>query len=238
VLGAQMLRASAYQTHGDFEESRSLLVETVEALKETAPDSSELGQAHWRLGVTLMRLKDYPESEANLRESIRIREKIRDARVSSSYSNLGSVLLAQGKVDEAIEWQGKAVQARRDSGALMSDFGTLLNNYAVSLTKGKRYEEAEAVFRESVAYDAKVRPGHPLNALNLRPFAEMLQLTGRSAEAEPLVREALQLQMKQPKADRVRTATVLAVVLDSVGKADEAAALRGEYEIPRPVKAP
>jgi len=236
TLNATVLRGSAYQAGGDLERSKTVLSGAVDALRENLPDSSELGTATWRLGVTLMRTKEYPEAEASLRESVRIREKIGDARLSGSYSNLGSVLLIQGKTDEAIEWQQKAIEARRKTGSLLSDFGTLLNNYAVSLTKAKRYEEAEAAFRESIEYDRKVRPNHPLNGLNLRPYAEMLQLVGRSSEAEPIAREALALLQTQSQPEQARAATVLATILDSLGKTDEAMQVRTAHKLQPPAK--
>ncbi len=227
---ALTLVSSVRQDLGDYKGAEKAVVDAITALRENAPGSTELGGALWRLGIVRSRMKDYPGAEAALRESVELREKLNDPNLSGTLSNLAGVIQKQGKPRESLPLQRRAVELRRQQGVVRSDFGTLLNNLANCLEECGEFEEAEQTFKESIEFDKKVRPGNPLNGLNLRPYASFLIARGRHAEAEPLAREAAELTKAQPPVVRITVLTALKMSLEGQHKDAEAADIAAQIE--------
>jgi len=229
-FNALTLMARCHQDLGQLEKAEEVATVAVNGLRVAAPDGPDLALATTRLGRCRYLRKDYAGAEDCYRESLRINIKNKDPRVVVSMSSLAGALEFQGKFDEALELQQAAIARRRAATNPGSDFGTLLSNLAALLSKMERYEEAEAMFKESIGHDAKVRPGHPLNGLNLRVYANFLVARGRAAEAVPRAREAWDLCRNQSAGERRGIGVVLLKALEESGQAADADVIRKELE--------
>jgi tetratricopeptide (TPR) repeat protein len=200
----------------------------VEGLRIAAPGSTELAGAINRMGMIAYRKKDYTGAEPLIREAIGLQRQLKDPRLVVSLSALASILKGQQRYEEAVGYLQEAIDIRRASGTLQTDFGVLLNNLADLHGQQGKDEEAERLFLESLEFDRKNRPGNRANALNIRAYCVFLVKRNRHAEAEPLAREAYELTRPQPIAQKKSLIELYAAVLEGVGKRDEANAIRTE----------
>ncbi|CAG0964384.1 eukaryotic-like serine/threonine-protein kinase [Phycisphaerales bacterium] len=237
-LNTWALLARVYQDLGQAGKAEECAAKAVDGFRAIAPGSSDLAVALHRQGLLVYRRKDFAGAERLLRECVEIREKIGDPRLSGTMSQLAGALEYQGKMAASLDMHRRAIEMRRASGNVNSDFGTMLNNYANALGHDKQDELAEKTFRESIETDERLRPGNPLNGYNLRIFANFLAERMRFSDAEPLIRKAWDLAQKQSATDQLRTGTLLATVLDGVGKTDEAALIRSKAEALAPPPPP
>jgi tetratricopeptide (TPR) repeat protein len=215
---------------GELDRAQAAAEAAVAGLRASNPGGLALADALGVRASVATRKKEYAVAESCHREALAIREEKGSVNVTTSMANLASALKYQGKFEEAAEYSWKAIERRRASGNLFTDFGVMLNNHADLLARiGGRDEEAEKLFLDSLEFDKANRPGNPANALNLRGYVAFLVTRGRAAEAEPLAREAFELTSKQPKAQRTRVVEALVSVLESIGKGEEAGALRAEF---------
>lgn len=229
TLNAVSSLATSLMDIGELGRADEAATRSIEGLRVAVPGSPELASALSARGVIASRRKDYELAEACHREALAIRKSKGSVNTTTSMANLASVLKSQGKYEEALVFSLQAIDARRAAGALMTDFGVMLNNHADMLGMAGRHEEAERYFQDSLAFDREKRPGNPANALNMRNYAAYLHKQGRDADAEPIIREAYAMTEKLTKAGRLRVADALIPILEKLGRMDEAAALREEY---------
>jgi eukaryotic-like serine/threonine-protein kinase len=229
-LNMLVLVSRCYVDLSELDKAEALAQEAVDGLATVAPDGPEMSLAQIRLGRVNYLRKNFAAAETHYREALRIQQAMNDPRVVVSLSALAGALQNQGKLEQALEISGQAIEYKRKSANLSSDFGTMLNNHAAILVKLERHEEAEKVFTQSIEHDRKVRPGHPLNGINLRVFAAYLISRHRPGDAEPLAREAWELVKAQAPQERRNCGTVLVKALGDLGRAADAAAVQAEMD--------
>lgn len=223
---------------GDFAGADAASLKAIEGLRVNSPESADLASAIGARGGIAARRKDFALAEECHREALRIRIARGSVNTTTSMANLASALRAQAKYEEAADYSLQAIERRRAANALMTDFGVMLSNHGDILSFLGKDVEAEKYFKDSLAFDLEKRPGNPANALNMRAYAVFLQKRARYSEAEPLARQAYDLTAKLSKTQRARVVDCLIGVLESVGKTDEAASLRAEYDLPPAATAP
>ncbi len=140
-------------------------------------------------------------------------------QVFDAMDRLASVLLRQGRTAEAVELYGESLAGRR---RVLGDghpetLGSLAN-LAKALSEQQEFSEAKTLFDQALA----LRRGrgddrHPATAAILHDYGQMLVAMGRPADAEPLLREALDIHTVC-FADHWRT-TQTAAALDACLKA-------------------
>jgi tetratricopeptide (TPR) repeat protein len=106
------------------------------------------------------------------------------------------------------------------------DAARLLNNAGLYLKQRARYEEAEPLYRRTLAVAEKsYGPDHPEVVTRLNNLAELLRATNRLDEAEPLYRRALAIDEKVLGPDHPNVGirlNNLALVLQATNRLDEA----------------
>ena len=117
LLGRALVRVAwADINQGNFEAARTAADEAIRSDDSSGAGESELrGDVLNALGISHYFLHDYESAELELRESARIREVVHGdhAKLASSLSNLGVVLIAADKFRPALEAQQRALEIRR-----------------------------------------------------------------------------------------------------------------------------
>jgi tetratricopeptide (TPR) repeat protein len=173
----------------------------------------------------------YDRSVPLLREALDgLRRSVGEQHPSTLYvlHNLGVAYLKMGKLDEAEKTLSVALEGRRSVLGKQHRvaLGTLDQLAQVHVAQ-KRYAHAERLYRDGIA----IRREWPLPdspdrlPLALIRLASVLRLQGRDAEAEPLLRESLQIRQQVLPADDYRIAqakSMLGATLSGAGKLAEA----------------
>jgi tetratricopeptide (TPR) repeat protein len=164
-------------------------------LQETIPD----WQARWELARALSYLQRYDESLGEYRKVLA--ERPNDAAVRQDY---GQVLL----------WAGRPAEAQAELDRVPADQRTPAASLALAdaLVAGRRYDEAEAIYRRVLA-------ANPADQLTRLKLAEILSWTKRYDDSLALYREIL---AALPADGQVRRR--YALVLMWSGRSAEAAA--------------
>ncbi len=197
TMAAMTDLASAYRAAGQQTERITLLEQVlaarVKSLGETHPTTlntlNTLGVACWRA--------------ARFDKSVPLFERLLRSRRETSgeghpdtllaLANLGVNYKDAGRIEEAIPFLEEAYQASREMPALSWVGSPLFNGYI----KAGRREEATELVPELLAAARKSLPaGSPQLAGRLASLGQTLVEIGSYAEAEPLVRECLQIRGK------------------------------------------
>lgn len=136
------------------------------------PDNAEIIHL---LGLANFQLKDHATAETLLRQAISLQ-----GRTADFHFNLGTILLEQGRFQEA-------EAAFRQASALKPYDAGILNNLAISLSSQKRHKDAEAVLLRAL----KLLPDDVELHFNL---ANTLRTLGQEDAAEERFRRVLALQ--------------------------------------------
>jgi tetratricopeptide (TPR) repeat protein len=122
-------------------------------------------------------------------------------------------------------------------GAEHPDTATSLNNLALLFKSQGDHDGARPLYERALAISEKVLGAeHPDTAITLNNLALLLQSQGDYAGARPLYERALAIREKVLGAehpDTKNSASGAADVLDALGRADEAAALRACFGLVR-----
>ncbi len=169
----------------------------------------------------------------------------------ATLTNLGNVMLLQGKFKEAEQVFRRVLAAREKVlGPEHPDTAVSLNNVANALfeqfkqdemnappsrrmrgigTNAQQTSETETLYRRALAIQEKhLGPDHPSVAATLNNLAVLLAGRGRYQDAEPLHQRALAIAEKTLGPNHLDTAsmlTTLAITYDREGKSVEAEAL-------------
>jgi tetratricopeptide (TPR) repeat protein len=118
-------------------------------------------------------------------------------------SNLGLIVAKTGTIEEAIESQREAVAAAEqvsDDFLRIDALATCRNNLAEALESGKKFDEAERIFRQSLGDYRTLTSRFPKDvdcrwgvAMTLTNVAALADHQGRSSEALGLLEEAKKL---------------------------------------------
>ena len=187
-----------YERRGAYERALPLLAEAVALGRRTLGPSRELALSLNDLGVAQGKRAAWGAARSTLAEALAMRRQVLGEGhpdVAVTESELGRVLLDEGRLDEAEAHFRRALAIRRralgpadhETATSMSDLGLLLRD------KGDR-AGAEALFRTVLAVTRATRgPRHPDVAAALGNLALTVNERGDPAAAEPMFREALQI---------------------------------------------
>ncbi len=194
-----------------------------------------------RMGRVYYRFGQLDEALRLLEESLRLRRAspaMDEASIAGSLNNLGLVLIHLGQVSEGITRVRQALEIHTRLGdqlAILHD----LTNLATGLEKSGQYPEAEGVYRRVLKRKRALGKDDEELANSLNNLANVLIRRGKLKEAEPLLRQALQIYRKHLGAESPRVATVLvnlAVLLDAredsraaIGLVRQALAIRRQH---------
>ncbi len=119
-----------------------------------------------------------------------------------------------------------AAEFAQEQNVAMENVSLLLNQAGIYLYARAQYQEAEPLYRRSLAIrEEKLGSNHPDVAQSLNNLAGLLQSQGKYAEAEPLYRRSLAIWEEKLGADHPQVATSLnnlAALLRTQGKYAEA----------------
>jgi tetratricopeptide (TPR) repeat protein len=148
------------------------------------------------------------------------------------------MLRAQGKLDEAERMQRDALRIMREilpAGHL--DIAVAHNNLAHAIEEADRYVDAETEYRAAAGELAKgALAESPVRGTFLANLGRVIDLQGRSAEAEETLRRALTIQRELIPGPHANTATTLALLGDLLvrrGRAAEGESLLREALVMR-----
>ncbi len=171
-----------------------------------------------RLGEVYSKLGDFDQASVLLTESIVLLRRTHQgdhADLASALSDLGAVHFQTGDPEAAgTLWRESLAMRQR----LGDDLNSVkpMNNLASRLHGQKKFVEAEAIYRETLALRraaVTVAPSDPEAhrnlATNLRSLAVTLLRMERLEEAEPLLQEALALRRELFGSSSTEVATVL-----------------------------
>jgi CHAT domain-containing protein/tetratricopeptide (TPR) repeat protein len=134
------------------------------------------------------------------RQALTLREKLLGTAhpdVGLSYSNIGYILSQKRDYQAADEPLRKALAIGRKLGDKSLNFSSWLSNLGANYDELKRFSEAEAMLRESLAIRrAALPPTHPLIATSLNNLGFNAGAQGQRDKATALYREALEIMRK------------------------------------------
>jgi eukaryotic-like serine/threonine-protein kinase len=180
--------------------------------KLLGPDHPDVAESLGGLAAALWSQSKLAEAESAYRQALEIQRKSLGTEhpdIATSLNNLGTVLWSQGKLaeSEAIQREALAMyrklagdespetRERVDKG-VHTEVATSLNNLALVLWRQGKLDEAETMFRESLALKRKLKVDHQDLAAVINNLAFVLWKKGQLPEAEALNREALEMRKK------------------------------------------
>ena len=190
-----------YTAQGRLEQSDSVLRTSLEIYR------ARLGPAHVWLGLTLNELgvvaarrREYASAEQYFRESLEIQERALGPdhpEIAVAVNNISFTLIQQGRLEGALPLRRRALEIAR---AAIGDSHENTGWYAYNL--GYLFEQlgdldgAETHYREGLAILRRALPGgHNMTTSPMAALGDLLTRTGRAAEGEPLLREALEARI-------------------------------------------
>ncbi len=190
VLGAQ----------GQYEDAVRHYTEAIDALRasaDTPPD--EIALAMFGLSDVRALQGDFAEAERLLREAIAIQSAngAESLDLAHSVDALGLALVNLGRYDEAEPQLRRAVAMFRKlvPSGIHPDLDDGLNDLAFFLYEAGRYEETEALFRESLDINLRLLgERHPDIATSMNNLAFVLQDEGDLDGAQQLYEQALDIR--------------------------------------------
>jgi tetratricopeptide (TPR) repeat protein len=132
-----------------------------------------------------------------LREALEKRRRVRGEEHPSTLTainNMGSLLQAQGKLDQAEPYYREALEvSRRVLGEEHPDTLTSINNLGSLLRSQGNFAEAEPYVREALEKSRRVLgEEHPGTLRSINNMGGLLDSQGKLDQAEPYLREALE----------------------------------------------
>jgi serine/threonine-protein kinase len=196
------------------------------------------------LAMTLYQLGRYAEAEQLLRQALDAGPDQSSIMRAGILLDLGFVLMEQGRLDEAEPLVRENIRIQEEglgAGSVYVGEGLVALGRLERLRKN--YGAATAhLTRARAIYVASLRADHPWQAKVLREFAHVKVETGAFAEAEPLLRQTLAIQGRNPFVNPYQHAEaqrLMGVTLTHLGRYEEAeirlrASLRTAEEGERP----
>jgi tetratricopeptide (TPR) repeat protein/tRNA A-37 threonylcarbamoyl transferase component Bud32 len=142
--------------------------------------------------------------------------------------NIGESYLRLGAYDRGQEILQRAYDLRKRAGHNL-DFASTETSLATALRLQGKYDQAEPLFRDGLKIrQAKLGSNDQLVADSLSGLGECLYLEDHFSEAEPVLRQALDVNRKLNPSSGVDTRNYLALVLERSGNYPEAVQLLRE----------
>lgn len=220
-------------TPTDRQEAEQLFREAI-AVQQRAFDPVDLARIHGLNSLAdllVERGEGLEEAEGLYREILDMRLKLLGPvhpSVALSYDELGEVLQARGRLDQAVEARRRGLDTWRravgpEHAGVAGSMGGMADLY---LARGELHK-AEALWREAIAMRVRLHgPDHPLVGLGLSHLGMVLTARGSYPEAEQVLLRALRIQeATQPAGhpDRKEAHRSLAVLYRAMGRSEEAA---------------
>ena len=115
-----------------------------------------------------------------------------------TYNHAGMKAYQAGRYAEAEKLFTFALKAAEESGVQDQRLATSLNNLALVYKAQAKYDQAEPLYKRSLAiYEKALGPDHPHVTASLENYGTMLKAVKRDVEAEPLLRRAAQIREKR-----------------------------------------
>jgi tetratricopeptide (TPR) repeat protein len=185
------------------------------------------GALRLALGTTYKGLGLYPEAEQEMRATLALYRASGDRGLPQVLHELGRLLVAQGRSDEAAPLQEEGLTLRRRQAGTRAPLVAVdLNAIAERLILQGDLDPAIAALSEALSIQEDSLDADAEDLSNTRSnLAVGLYSLGRVEEALPLFREALESQKRRLGPDHIDVATGsgnLAIVLQRMGRYDEA----------------
>ena len=184
------------------------------------------------LGAIFRDLGSFARAEPLLRQSLALRDSLggrSDPRTAAAADELGALLLAMGRYEEAEALHRQALEGRRRFRADPLAEARSLAALGSVLGRRAEFEEAERAQRAALALRLRhLGEGHADVAESLDALATLLRARGERVEAEGVQRRALAIREAVQGPDHLATATStnnLALLLSDRGELGEAEAL-------------
>lgn len=179
------------------------------------------------MGEAYYTLNKWPESVAQYRRAIEIRERLlglKNLEVATSLGGLGNALRAQGQAHEAVERHRRALAIWEkvlgpEHPQLARPLNNLGNSYAAA---GDAPAAADCLRRALALREAVLGPAHVLVAQSHESLGRVLRAQGRSGEAAAQYRQALRAYEKAASVDAVNDWVALGELLRLEGRHEEA----------------
>ncbi|MGP1275457.1 MAG: tetratricopeptide repeat protein [Caulobacterales bacterium] len=188
----------AYLDLGRYEDAISFQHRALQALEgASVSDPRHIALLRQRYGRALQMAGRAAEAEPILRQALADTEAVFGTGTSQSILAMGylaSAMFDQAAFEEAERLQRRALgeAARLDEGVRAHSVAAIENNLAGTLRMLGRLDEAEALYRSSLAHAEET--GEPLSlAMSLENLAGCVRVQGRLDEAANLQMRALQL---------------------------------------------
>jgi tetratricopeptide (TPR) repeat protein len=198
-------------------------------LESLGPDHFEISRSHHNLAAILDDQGHHAEAEAEARVALNISLKAsgeNSPETATSLDNFAQILKAQGRLLDAAPFAARSLAIeRRALGDRHPRTILKRQNLAALLVDAHHYKEAETLYREALAAAEGAGMRDSILGACLGNLGVNLRAQGREAEAEPLLRRALNLYRGSLGDEHPATATAwanLAVVMDQLGKHAEA----------------
>lgn len=191
-----------YRSLGHSNRARPLLEEALAIRRKIhGEDHPEVADSLYDLGVLLHYQGEGRQAETLLRRALELHiEHLGPThpRVVSDLLFLGSLLRSSGRLTEAESMLRRALKVQRDSGEISSPSREMdiLGQLAAVLHRQARYQDAEKTYREALDLGNSWNPKHPKTASTMANAGAMYVDWGKYNKAEPLLRNALALQLE------------------------------------------
>jgi serine/threonine-protein kinase len=215
---------------GEYAEAAEVFDRSLTIMRANRPDSDEdMVETLFEYGNDLLQKGETEASIPILQESYDLSMKVYGEKhffTAIAINVLGLAYEYKGELETAGSlFQQAADICRSLPDKDRSECSINLMNLATNLTTRRRFEEAEAVFSESLAQtSARYGENHPSTAAVLTHFGRMLMLKGDLDRSETTLRKALGIQRQTLKPDHAeipQTTSLLGLVLTKQGRAAE-----------------
>lgn len=170
---------------------------------------------HWlaicNLSASLFKQSNFAEAEVLARQALKMMESLTNTpankakfalELAKSQNNLGEVLRAQGRLDEAVQWLRSSVILREEAHLNPNDRALGIQNLAQVLADLGKFEEAIPYHQQAWDLLLQVFPqnhfprGHPLLALVENNYAITLEAAGKADMARTFHDRAIKTNQK------------------------------------------
>lgn len=188
--------AQCYQTSGDLEEARKMQERAIAIYKKTlGPDSYDAALTMSNLANVYMQQKQLPRAEQLTNEALTMLKKSArkgDPQILVTQDNLAVIYARQGKLVEAENLQRSVVSSlEKTYGKVHPDLAIAMENLARTLVDQKKNDEAGTLLGQALEMRKQIfGTNHPATVEARMDYVEFLKRTGRTGEAEKVLKEA------------------------------------------------
>lgn len=176
--------------------------EAVAVLENLSPPAAELADSLFHLGQLYRESSEQKKAQERLEKAMALREQAfgkQAAELTSVIDELGMVLQAQGKLDEAEKLFRQCIEIRERTDRDSVEAALARKNIADIFRERGNYAEARRLYRQSLdALEKKLPPEHVDFTLVLVPFGEFCRITADYSCAEQYFKRSLTLYENSP----------------------------------------